>query len=391
MLIKTSPEKLTDHLSLLQDRQVGNNFFIGSGAEELLKKAVGEMIKKDTLGSLDWLRGNQDKLGDFGHTACVRIGQAIAADMRAGKLTPEQAFAVVRAAKEGDGLLRSGILPNMWEGLAPGRLASTAQWLTTIESKEAAKLALQGIFPEWVKQDQTAALAFAATLTDRGLAEPMFEAFARRSSLGAVSTQAERMAQTMKLIPPDYRAPILANEVRMNYADGMLEFSAPFDGPAYASALEGLPEGPSTDKAFTQIASAWGSMEPEAALVWATGQSDARLRKTATGAAVEAWAKQDAWGTSQWVDAQPPGETRDTAAHHLARSLRKEEPVSAWTWAGSIGDPATRLEAQAAVLREWRNSSAPDAAAAVEGIADKLEPADRQKLVEALTPSAPAK
>ena len=141
----------------------------------------------------------------------------------------------------------------------------------------------------------------------------------------------------------------------------------------------------------TAVAAAWGASEPEAALTWAKGQSDSGLRKTATGAAVEAWAKEDAWGTSQWIDALPAGETRDTASHHLARSQGKEEPVSAWTWAGSIGDPVTRLEAQAAVLREWRNSSAGDAAAAVEGLAQTLTPAGHQRLVEALVPPAQTK
>ena len=391
VLVKKSPEKIADYLTLLKSKQIGGSSYIGSGAEALIEKAVGNMLQRDTMQTLDWLRKNHEKLGDNLHTVCRQFGEGLAGDIRAGKITPEQAFATVRAAKEYSGAIRSGVLTRMWEGLPPEQLATTAKWLTTIESKDAAKLALQGIFPEWIKQDQSAALAFAATLKDRDLAAKLFEKVAQESSLGLVSTQGERMANALKLIPPEYRAEILDNQIRMHYDEVMMDHNGRFDGAAISAALEGLPAGPATEKAFTGVAAAWGASEPEAALTWATGQSDSGLRKTATGAAVEAWAKEDAWGTSQWIDALPAGETRDTASHHLARSLGKEEPVSAWTWAGSIGDPVTRLEAQAAVLREWRNSSAGDAAAAVEGLAQTLTPAGHQRLVEALVPPAQTK
>ena len=56
---------------------------------------------------------------------------------------------------------------------------------------------------------------------------------------------------------------------------------------------------------------------------------------------------------------------------------------SAWTWAADIADPATRLEARAAVLRSWRDL---DAVAAGEAVATlpQLTPAERQKLTDTL-------
>lgn len=251
-------------------------------------------------------------------------------------------------------------------------------------------MALEGIFPEWFQQDQAAATAFASALTDRELAAKMFDRMAGQKANGLSDTLSERLTSALLAIPPEFRAEIAANQIWLRYETTSLKFTGTFDGPAYASLLEGLPAGPFMEKAVTQLASAWGAREPEAALEWAAGQTDGNLRQSATGAAVEAWAREDVWGTSQWVDALPQGERRDLASYHLARSLSKVEPVSAWTWAGSIGDPAARLEAQADVLREWRNSSAPDAAAAVLQLADKLEPAAHQKLMDVLVPPAKA-
>jgi hypothetical protein len=389
VLVKKSPERIPDYLNLLKSKQVGGSSYMGSGADALIEKAVRALVQRDAMQTLDWLRKNYEKLGENPYMVCRLFGEGLADALRAGKMSPEQAFAAVRAAKEQNGAIRSAVLTTMWQGLPADQLATTAKWLTTIESKDAAKLALEGIFPEWIKQDQAGALAFAATLKDKTLAAKMFDQVARASFWG--HTSPEKIASALKLIPFEYRAEIIGNQVRGEYEGVPADFGPLFDGAAICTALEDLPSGPATEKAYTRVAAAWAVAEPETALTWAIGQSDSALRKAATGAAVEAWAKEDAWGTSQWIEALPAGETRDTASDHLARSLRKLEPASAWTWAGTIGDRATRLEAQAGVLREWLNTSAGDAAAAVHGLSQTVPPADHQRLVEALVPVPTAK
>jgi hypothetical protein len=384
VVARETPEKIADSISLLKSEQIGANFFNGSGAGELIGVAMGKLTERDPVAAVEWLRANIAKLGDDSHEALQKLQEGLASAMRDGKLTPQQAFNAVRAAKEENEYIRLNVLRQMWKGLPADQLAATAEWLKGVDSKSARGYAMRGILPEWMALDQEAALKFASELKDPGLAKEMFAGLVSNASNGLVSTQSERMAAALQMVPPEHRAQVLYDQVRMNYSDGMMDHSPPFQGALMAAALEGLPPGETTDRAFIKVAETWGANDPQAALAWAGQQTDPGLREKATGAAVAAWAREDAWGTSEWIDALPAGELRDNSSHHLARALRTEEPESAWTWAGSIGDPATRLEAQAAVLRKWRDSSAPDAQAAVEAIAAGLPPADRQRLVDTL-------
>jgi hypothetical protein len=206
----------------------------------------------------------------------------------------------------------------------------------------------------------------------------------RHATLGAVNTQGERVAAVIAGIPAEHRADILCNQVKERYSEHMMDHSPPFEGARFAAALDGVPASEAKDRAIAMIAGTWGAADPLVALDWAWKQADAGIREKSAGATVEAWAAEDAWGASEWIKAQPPGESRDIAAHHLARALRTEEPESAWAWATDIGDAATRVEAQAAVLRKWRDSSAAEARAAVEAVVDSLTPAARQQLMDTL-------
>ncbi|MES2709095.1 MAG: hypothetical protein V4726_21040 [Verrucomicrobiota bacterium] len=377
-----SPEKVADYLPLLKARQISPNVFSGSGGGEILKLAVETMASRDPLQALQWLTDNKGKLGDQSYEGINVLEQQLSKAMKEGRLTAEQAFNAVRAVSDPN--LRMNMADDMWKGLPAGQLAAAAEWLMSVDSKETRKMALAGIFPAWVAQDREAAMKFAAGVKDPQLAASLYSGLASESHNGLVSTQQERVTAALTAIPPEHRADILFDQVRMYYSNGMMDHSPPFDGPGISKALEGVPPSESLDKAVTKVAETWGASDPAAAMAWASGQSDAGLREKAAGAAMESWAKEDAWGASQWIDAQPAGEQRDIAAHHLARVLRTDEPESAWTWAGNISDPAIRLEAQSAVLRKWRDSSAGDARAAVEGLAADLPTADRQKLTDTL-------
>lgn len=381
-LVRTSPERIADYASELKPRQIGGNAFSGSGAGELIQEAVERIGEHDPLKALKWLEEKKEKLGHETYNGMSALQENLRKAITEGRLSPQDAFAAIRSSSDPN--LRLNVARNMWQGLPTEQLASTAQWLLTVDSKETRSLALEGIFPEWVKQDRAAAMKFAAGVTDPALAASLYRGLASNAWNGLVNTQQERVSDALMEIPPQFRGEIMADQVRMNYDDGMMDYSPPFDGPRMAKALEGLPPSEATDKAVSRVAESWGASDPLAAMTWAAGQSDAGLREKATGAAMESWAKEDAWGASQWIDALPPGEQRDVAAHHLARVLRNDEPESAWTWAASISDPAIRLEARSAILRKWRDSGATNAQNAVNNLPADLPAPDRQKLIDTL-------
>ncbi|MES2709093.1 MAG: hypothetical protein V4726_21030 [Verrucomicrobiota bacterium] len=387
---RRDPEKILEALALLKQRPAGSDFGDDFGAAEFLKRAVGTMGARDPLKAVEWLRSNFGKLqGIEAHYALTELSGALTAALADGRITAEQAFTAVSAAsaKQGDyGNIRTSTFHQMWNGLPPDRLAAAADWLKGAASGKDRALAFKGLLPAWAAADRAAAAKFVTELNDPGVTADWWHGLVSNArEVPAINRERDaRVAGAVRQVPPEHRAELLFNQMRSLYGDGMNEYSPPFDGSEMTKALEGLPPSPATDKAVTKVAEVWGNSDPESALAWASGQTDAGLREKAVGAAMESWAREDAWGASQWIDAQPAGEQRDIAAHHLARVLRTDEPESAWTWTGSISDPAIRLEAQSAVLRKWRDSSAGDARAAVEGLAADLPTADRQKLTDTL-------
>jgi hypothetical protein len=299
-------------------------------------------------------------------------------------MTPEQAFKAVSNLKDDSGSIRLNMLLNMWHGLPAEQLAATAEWLKGTEASRLRSIAMAGILGQWNRTDSAGAMAFAAQLNDPAMQLEAYRQIASHSSYGSSETLGERLAAVFERIPPEHRADILYGQMQARYSGGEIEEGYSFDGARFAAALVDLPASESKDRALSSVAGIWGTADPLAALEWSRQQTDADVREKSAGAAVEAWARQDAWGASEWIKEQPPGVERDMAAHHLARVLRTDEPQSAWAWAADIQDPATRLEAQAAVLRKWRDSSAADARTAVDAVKDSLPPADRERLVNAL-------
>lgn len=391
VLAKRQPEKIFEHLVLLKDKPTGPDPFTGPDSENIIKSAATAMAARDPQAALEWVNANQGVFGNNSSVVHMAVADGFAAAMRDGKLTPEQAFTAVCGPNPKDASIPANVLRHMWGQLSAEQLAATAAWVKNADSKSARSHALSGILQAWKSKDLAGAVRFAEELREPAFVNEIYESIARHAQLGIVNTQGERVAAVIASIPAEHRAGVLYNQVRENYSEHMADHSPPFEGARFAAALEDVPASEAKDRAVTMVAGTWGASDPVAALEWAGQQADATMREKATGAAVGAWAKEDAWGASEWIKAQPPGESRDVAAHHLARELRSEEPESAWAWAADIGDAATRLEAQSAVLRKWRDASPGEARAAVEAIADSLPPEVRQQLMDTLEKSNGAK
>lgn len=382
-IVRTAPEKILDYVTDLKAKQISPNSYISSGAGPLITEAMKRLSERDPLLAMKWLGENTGKMGDESYHGTIALGEELNKAIGKGILSPRQAFEAALATN--NSLLGMNVVSSLWGNLPAEQCAGTADWLMTNgASPEIRQQALQGLFSNWLDKDRAGALKFAAGVKDPALAAKLYGGVASKSWSGSLNAQPEQVAADYRDVPPSMRAGFLEEFVKSNFSDDLGEYAPPFNGPAMAKALEGLPPGESTNSAVTTVAAGWGAADPLAALAWAAGYSDAGLREKAAGAAVEAWAKEDAWGASQWLDAQPPGEQRDVAAHHLARVLRTDDPESAWIWAGSISDPATRMEARAAVLRKWRDSSAADAQAAVEKLSADLPGPEQQKFTDTL-------
>lgn len=383
LLAKTDLDATRKALDEMKNRQTGPNSFVGSGRDQVVAGIAEEMGKTDPRAAVEWVAKIPGEHRSYPDTE--PIVNIMNTAMKEGRLSPREAFEFIREQKSEGEIIRLNVLRKMWEGLPAAQLAETAAWLKDVDSANAKGWALAGLVTTWANTDPQAAMAFASGIEDAGARQDIFrESLLSHFGKANVPGELEKLLAT---IPPADRAAVIQDNVRMSYGDGMLDVDSgsgsSFQATAFAGALAGTPPGEARDAATRRVFQTWGALDPDAALTWVVQQPDADLRRTSLMSTMEGWAKYDAWAASQWLADQPRGPDRDTATHQLARSLRDVEPDSAWTWAADIGDPAIRLEARAAVLRQWRAADAAAAQAAVAALTH-LTPPERQKLTDTL-------
>jgi hypothetical protein len=366
----------------MKSKQVSANSFHGSGREQVVELIVAEMGKSNPRAAVEWASRAAGEMSDH----ITPITNLMKSALAEGRLSPQEAFALIKDQKSDGEVIRLNVLRQMWNGLSAANLAETAGWLKSVDSADAkAKAwALAGLVPEWAKHDRAAALAFANSLEDAGLRQGIAQEILNvRTHFG---NSAAGLRESLASIPEADRPAVIKEQVRRDFSDDLIEWGGSegeFHPTLLTDSLSTAPAGDERDVAMKSVLARWGAVDPVRAVEWAVAQDDPATRTASVMGAMEGWAKHDAWSASQWLAAQPRGPDRDAAAHQLARSLRDQEPDSAWTWTGDIGEPAIRLEARAAVLRKWRDSDAEAARSAVDSLQNLTEP-ERQKLADTL-------
>jgi hypothetical protein len=366
---ESSPQKVADYPELLA----------GAGAErmeihQLIRQAGKNMADKDLTGAVQWLAEHSTNRELYPATA--EVGNQLAEAVRDGRMTAEQAIAAARTTGEQAQELLARLYPEL-------PAAGLARLAGELKSDDGATVALVGA---WASKDPEAALRFAGSLEDARLKSLLYENFVGAAASGLSSSIPAQTVAALEKIPEAERAAVLVQHLA-RYQYGNEEIF----GRDLASAAVALPDSEEKTAGLRRIVGMWGANDPPSAMAWAASlPAEDSSRENALGAAVKGWAGADAWGASQWIDAQPPGETRDLASQSLALSLAKVEPASAWDWALSVSDPSRRVEALEPVLESWAEFSPDEARAALEKAATSLPEAEREKLEALLRSPKPA-
>jgi RNA polymerase sigma factor (sigma-70 family) len=109
--------------------------------------------------------------------------------------------------------------------------------------------------------------------------------------------------------------------------------------------------------ATMNLASAWASQDPQAAIGWARGLDpdikDHTLRQVLTS-----WVQTDSMEASQWITTLPQGAERDAAAAGLVSGLAQDSPEEAWQWALHISDRTTRMNSAIQTVQQMNPDQA---------------------------------
>ena len=190
---------------------------MGSGREEVIDQIVGEIGRTDPAAALQWAV----KAGGEGHEYINSITNLMRSALADGRLTPQEAFALIREQKTEGEVIRMNVLRQMWGGLPAGTFASIADWLRNVASADAKSWALAGLVPAWAKSDPKAAMSFALELDDAGLRRSIFgEVLSSSTNQGPVVGS---LPDALATIPEGDRAEVIKEHLRMHYSDHMVE------------------------------------------------------------------------------------------------------------------------------------------------------------------------
>jgi hypothetical protein len=145
---------------------------------------------------------------------------------------------------------------------------------------------------------------------------------------------------------------------------------ARIDGEAAARWAVALGDTAERDALIDAVALTMADSDPRAALELLTARSvDARTDSTRAGV-VTSWASRDFAAAQAWVEAQPPGASRDDIVLRLAFLQAHTDPPAAMRFASAmLADETLRRDAYASTIRLWVTSD-PGAARAWSESAD---------------------
>lgn len=236
---------------------------------------------------------------------------------------------------------------------------------------------------EWAKLDPDAALAWANTLDGRDKSSALVSVvseMAVKDPAGAAELAAgfddEEQGRAYREIAEQWARQdfseaeawisTLSGEAKDGALGSAIEVLASTDPQGAAAMLSQMDEGRSRDRAVEDIAQAWASEDPAQAAEWLVGQETDDMGG-AMRRVMMSWVGQDSASALSFVESQPAGETRDSAATTYLWMNRSGDPQESLGLAETISDENSRNRAIGMTARRWMEEDEAGARAYVEG------------------------
>ncbi|HSP43555.1 MAG TPA: hypothetical protein VLO11_11835 [Luteolibacter sp.] len=247
---------------------------------------------------------------------------------------------------------------------------------------------------EWIKTDQTAALAWLDSLDLRGDAQRNVHSqfisswvnedahAASQYALGIQDEKSRQQAIGSLISAWGNNDPVAAREWIMNSLEGdsknrsLNSLIQNLSYQDYSTALQYYQEATANlapeaiEKTFgaatSQIASNWAQSDPKAAGQWVLSLPEGDSRTNSIRSLVDNLGDHDIKGAAEFVNTLALGNERDQAVGALVSDLRQQgDPESAFDWAASIRDVSRRESMIRDAANEWKEYDLAAARAAV--------------------------
>lgn len=383
---KTDPmtvwKLITSSDPLFKDRSILNSS--GSLGGKILKR----LAQQDPEAAMKLICEARGSSAVFDHGGIDAMREALGPALASGKMKGVDAFRLINSAKGAASNLGLNVFRNLWREMPADLLEQTARDVLAEPHELQHSTALGGIANSWMQKDPAAALAFVSSISDPGLKAQVYAACFMGANVSSVGHR--QQIDLLEKIPATDRA--AAYSAYMGRQGDPVPGKKPWGSPneeappeRIAPLLSDLPPSEDLNRAARITAMKWGQNAPSAALDWAQGLEDPAARRAAYSGAFDGWAYQDPYAAGTWLAARPASPERDAAALSLVDHLALSDADAAWQWAAAVGDPAMRLKARAATLREWAERDPAEAQTAYRQIAAGLSRSDAAQLSDALS------
>lgn len=327
-----------------------------SDRRSALFAVLGGWADVDPAGALEWA----DRQSDRQFTDIIRT-TAFAA------LAHSDVDSAFEKYQSQSPQLQEQFVYSLFTALAEKSPEAAAARATALPPGSARSTAVQIVADRWSTSDPSAALAWAGALpadsSKTALLANIFGNWGRLDS-SAATTSLEQM-------PPGIVRDSLLSGVILTLVE-----DDPTEAVRVATLIENEQE---QGAAFQNIASAWGSSDPDAVMEWARSQSDPAARDSIWSGIVSAMAESDPSAAARLATNISDAAARHQALSNVGFNWARFDPDGAVAWAAALPDPADRTETVGNVMSVWTQY---DPTAALQWFTAEPVSANRDSMIE---------
>lgn len=341
------------------------DLYAGMSAAELEEEAakldglpMGDRILASMLLFSRW--GEVDPIGALEHTNTMGMGGMFAKPtvlrswasvdpVNAAKYFTDNPseFATMGRGRGPGGSDGAEVIAREWAKLDPN---AALEWANSLDGRDKSS-ALVSVVSEMATGDPAGAAALAA-------------GFGEEEQSRAYREIAEQWAR-QDFSEAEAWIATLSGEAKQGALGSAIEVLAVNDPQGAAAMLAQMESGRSKDRAVVDVAEAMASEDPAKAAEWLIGQEtgdmDDAMRRVMMN-----WVGQDSASALSFVESQPAGEARDTAASTYLWMNRDGDPQQSIALAESISDDGDRNRAIGMTARRWMSEDEAAATAYVQ-------------------------
>jgi hypothetical protein len=259
--------------------------------------------------------------------------------------SPEQATKLLSLMPQGE--RQQQMLQQIARSWGQQDLSAALAWAKQLSESSDRNTAIAGLGATWAASDPEAALKFAGTLPTGNARRDMFSQVA--NTLG--EKDPEEAIQIVAKLSGD-----ASKKDMLQILFGRMAWQDPEKALKLATTL---PEG--REEVYTQVANAWASKDPTAAMAWAANLPAGKNRAEILANTLGQWASQSPEEAATYVS-KLNGEEQERGVQSVISNMARNDPEYAAQWIGQFPEGKIKEQALNILISQWCHAD-PTAAA----------------------------